>query len=235
MIAYSDTLIRNLEEILRAGFGQPMLVLNRQSDRRKGPFRITIQESVAAGTRQNGERYICQISSSGVSPEAFYFGFVLRFGVSQLGENMNASVLDHSSLSIFQSYPAGDLYPVIRAEWDWNVVSDPRSGHAQPHWHFTQSAPEIERVVRTLGAEVVEFGSDLVFDRMISLANIHFAMNHLKRIAGIPDYKHNFASADDFTEWFRELVAYLSAQLAHVCGGRALAVAEFNPAKGPSE
>ncbi|MGD0736653.1 MAG: hypothetical protein ABR976_16100 [Terracidiphilus sp.] len=235
MIEYSDNLIKNLEEILRAGFGQPMLVLNRRSDRSIGPFHITIQESYAAGTREKGGRYICQVGASGVSAEAFYFGLVLRFGVSQLGEKMNAYVLDHSSLSIFQSYPAGDLYPVIRAEWDWNVVSDPKSGHAQPHWHFTQSAPEIERIVRTLGPEMVEFGSDLVFDRLISLADIHFAMNHLRRVAGVPDYKHNFATGDDFTEWFRELVVYLSSQLAHACGGRALAVADFKPANSLSQ
>lgn len=233
MIEYSDALIRKLEEILRTGFGQPMLVLNRRSDRSIGPFHITLQESYAAGTRQNGGRYICQVGASGVSPEAFYFGLVLRFGVSQLGEKMNAYVLDHSSLSIFQSYPAGDLYPVIRAEWDWNVVSDPKSSHAQPHWHFTQSAPDIERIVRTLGSEMVEFGSDLVFDRLISLADMHFAMNHLRRVAGTPDYKHTFATADDFTEWFRELVAYLSSQLAYVCRGRTFAVADFNPTEAP--
>jgi hypothetical protein len=115
------------------------------------------------------------------------------------------------------------------------VVSDPKSGHAQPHWHFTQSAPEIERIVRTYGSDVVEFGSDLVFDQLISLAEIHFAMNHLKRAGGIPDYKHNFSSADDFSEWFRELVAYLSSQLAYVCGGRTFAVADFNPTKGLSQ
>jgi len=235
MIEYSAALIRNIEEILREGFGQPQLVLNRRSDRSAGPFHITIPESVAVGTRQHDGRYLCQVGSSGVPSEAFYFGLVLRFGVSQLRENMHAYVLDHSSLSIFQSYPGGDLYPVIRAEWDWNVVSDPHSGHAQPHWHFTQSAPEIERIVRTLSSEVADFGSELVFDQLISLADIHFAMNHLKRIGGKPDYKHDFATADDFIEWFRELVAYLSSQLVYVCGGRTLAVVDFIPAQNFSE
>jgi hypothetical protein len=235
MIEYSVALIRNLEETLREGFGQPLLVLNRRSDRSAGPFHITIPESVAAGTRQHDGRYLCQIASSGIPREAFYFGLVLRFSVSQLRENMHAYVLDHSSLNIFQSYPGGDLYPVIRAEWDWNVVSDPHSDHAQPHWHFTQSAPEIERIVRTLSSEMAEFGSELVFDQLIPLADIHFAMNHLKRVAGLPDYKHDFANADDYTGWFRELVTYLSSQLVHVCGGRTLAVVDFNPAKALPE
>jgi hypothetical protein len=213
MVEYAEKLIGRREE---ARFGEPLLLLNRRSNRNSGPFHVLIKESIVAGTRSVDGRYVCEVKAPGVQRDNFYFGLVVRFGVTQAGDNMYANILDHVSLRVFQAYPTGDIFPLFRADWDWAVATDSYSVHAQPHWHFTQSACEIERVVRTLSSDPIDFGSDPIFDRMPPLDDAHFAMSHL----GIGrSHKRDFDTAEEFIDWFKHLVLYIVSQLVHVCGG----------------
>lgn len=227
MIRYSEDLIADIEAILRVGFNHTSIQLNRRSDRKIGPFKIILQESYATGTKLLDGRVASEITTQGVHPDTFYFGFVAVFEVSQAGEEMHAHVLQHVSLSLFQAYPLGDLQPVVRAEWDWGVVTDPKSHHAQPHWHFTQSAKEIEAVVRTMNEEEIEFGSPLIFDKLLSIGGAHFNMSKFWGEQNSNTYKYDFVDKDDFVNWFRCLITYTSAQLVYLCGGQASEVMEF--------
>lgn len=228
MIEYSAKLISEVEQAVQMHFGQKFLWLNRKADKQVGPFHIALQESLEAGTVRHDERNVCPVKTLGVSPGVFYFGLVLRFGVTQHGENMNAQILDHVSLPLFQTYPAGGLYPILRAEWDYTVVTDPNSDHAQPHWHFTQSAREIERVVRTLSTESSDFGAQLSFDSLLPLEKAHFAMNILSSKGGVTSFKKDFQDAAEFLDWLGGLTLYLASQLVHICGGVPAGIVDFS-------
>jgi hypothetical protein len=226
MVKYSDNLVWEIEETLREAFKVP-IKLNRRSDRKAGPFHVVIQDSYQAGTRSRDGRFACEIRTPGVHPEAFYAGFVALFGVSQAGEDMHAHVLQHVSVSLFQAFPGGDIHNSVRAEWDLAVINNPKAHHAQPHWHFTQSATEIESVVRTLSSGDTDFGSDLIFEKLLSLRDVHFAMSRLWDAKDSQSYKYDFAEKNDFIKWFEQLVKYIAAQLVFVCGGQASEVMEF--------
>jgi hypothetical protein len=71
MVEYAEKLIGRMEEALRQGFGEPLLLLNRRSNRNSGPFHVLIKESIVAGTRSVDGRYVCEVKAPGVQRDNF--------------------------------------------------------------------------------------------------------------------------------------------------------------------
>lgn len=214
-ILYDNALILSFETSLSSAFNHPVQ-LNRKPDKRIGEFMVSpVHGDTHAWTNEGTERPVCEIRNAEDQPSGFYFTFVATFKQKTL----NQYTLRHASLQVF--HEIGDLVPLFRAEWDQQATLDPKSDHAQPHWHFVQRPDRIEVIVRSvMSASSTEFApyekSDLFAGRADS-GKFHFAMSPLWAKDKPCAHKEDFESAD-FPIWFDNLTKYVAAQIAYIVG-----------------
>lgn len=214
-IGYDERLIRSLETSLQSAFHQPYLRLTRRSNRNSPPFQVQLTDEGKIVQADDGLQHrAMEVLSAGGQSTSFYFAFLADFEFEGI---TRSHVLQHSSLMVFHEICEGELTSFFRAEWDEKVALDPKSEHAQPHWHFVQSPARIESIVRNaIGAEnmfVPPQESELFGGP--NCGRFHFTMAPLWNATQTPSYKQTF-DADGFGNWFSELTRYIAGQIAYV-------------------
>jgi hypothetical protein len=220
-IYYDEKLIQSFERSLLEAYSPSFVRLNRRPSKASGRFNVEI----ASGTREfppadaEGSQKLIEIGGD-VPPETFWLAFKSNFEFWKQGEHL----LEHISVSVFQQIDGGDLIRMFRAEWDSRAAADPRSGHAQPHWHFAMEADDFRAV---LGAEeprisgtqdTLEFAAQEKTElRHVDFSNFHFAMSPLwQRNSAPPCHRQIFQSGEELSLWFHNLSKYIAEQLAYV-------------------
>jgi hypothetical protein len=234
VVEYTSKLVRRLEGILRAAFGQTSLILAAPTKRGAG-FHVRLTGNSRTAHMDDGpEQEVAEIIVDKRHSD-FWFSFDAAF--------VTVAVLDQYELQdvgigVFHDI-AGELVPLFRADWH-RLDAMGNSGHAQPHWHFVQRPARIEGIVRVLESSIGGITRDFapesqteLFAGLIDCGMIHFAMTSLWEKEEDPPYMKRVFDSDDFPKWFANLTKYIAGQIAllvrHTPIGDAPGVVEFTP------
>ena len=223
-VEYSDSLVRKLEDSLRASFRQRFLFLTRpESKSPPGDIRITLQRGASgrefvAGNGDGRDHWVMEIMADGNRGSGFWFGFLAIFAVVESRKH----TLQDVSVLVFQDI-RGSLMPVFRAEWAQVAVLDAASNHAQPHWHFTQSPSRIEDIIRALETpeleEAREFSPGVengLFAGLADFGMFHFAMTPLWDERNERSSLKCQFDSNQFPKWFKSLTDYIAGQISYL-------------------
>jgi hypothetical protein len=226
-IRYDTALRISILKSLREAFSQPTLNLTSPRDHRTPQFSINLTDGDKLVPDDRYEHVLKHIRTPDSSDTSFYFGFTAKFGESK------PRCLNHASLVVFCEVCAGELVPVIRAEWDAIAAYDGASPHAQPHWHFVQTPERIERIVAILSSHKGDFVPDApsnLFAHRAGYENCHFAMASL--LDSKTGHKETY-SGTEFQNWFRNMTKHVAEQVLYVAEKAPGRLKEFNPQAAP--
>jgi hypothetical protein len=234
-VYHTRPLIDHLENSLQSAFN-PNAKLSRQIERQSGPeFKISLKSGKEIWVDDDHQQIVQAVLVDGELTNMF-FGFVATFRNDR--ERKPRYYLLDASLSVFQDM-VNDVIPFFRAEWDQGAAEDLSSTHAQPHWHFTQSAARIERLVKdhSFGSAVLPSPEPIEFvperergllTGTVDSAKFHFAMTSLWADDDVLPKKRLFDS-DDFRDWFGGLTAYIAGQIKYVVDRTSVRERAFKP------
>lgn len=115
-------------------------------------------------------------------------------------------------VSFFSAVGDSLIVPIIRAEWHYSAVMDPKSDHAQPHWHFLPSQGDRPQLQQD-NQQPRDFFGEEAEDKNFDWSRLHLAM-----AAGwhksLP-HKAEFISNAEVCAWIGGLVEYSLSQLRY--------------------
>ena len=220
-IYYDEKLIQSFERALRDAYApSPYVQLTRRPSKATGRFNVVIISGAARQFQAADAvdvQNLVEIRGDGIPGETFWVGFKANFDLWERGVH----VLEHISVSLFQQSRMGELVTMFRAEWDSRAAADATSSHAQPHWHFTMGADELQTgsAKPPLQEEIIAFTAAMQEDLgFVDFSGFHFAMSPLW-YRDVPFcHRQVFQSTEEVGSWFHNLSTYIAQQLSYVCG-----------------
>lgn len=175
-IPYSDRVLTRVEEVIRTAVCHPKgkLKISRRPQQRGEYFYCDLQlqnndiyRRYVQPDRKEAEWAVAKALKKGASLASTWVGLRLRFDREGEGDYLTACSLLVLALR-------EELYPLIRAEWDYRGIIAGR--HAQPHWHVLTALQDETRKCALVTSTPLEFKPKVSRPASEEQESLHLAM-----------------------------------------------------------
>lgn len=214
-IPYSERVLVRVEEVIRTAVCHPKgkLKISRRPQQRGEHFYCDLQlqnhdtyRRYVQADKKGADWTVAKALKKGASLASTWVGLRLRFDREGEGDYLTACSLLVLALR-------EELYPLIRAEWDYRGIMTGR--HAQPHWHVLTALQDETRRRALVTNTLLEFKPKVSSTASEEQESLHLAMGADWVGATGNQHIHKLPNLDSLVNWVRKTSEYSIDQVQY--------------------